>query len=87
MEAFPAELTQTNVIVGKPPAELLKPYYTVEGVTERNQDLGMEYKGILRTPFKPGSMEVGCEELIYYKGAWVSPGDSIGRRMMDRISK
>lgn len=52
LEAFPAELTQTNVIVGKPPAELLKPFYTVEGVKERNQDLDVEYKSILRTPMK-----------------------------------
>lgn len=87
LEAFPAELNQTNVIVGKPPAELLKPFYTVEQVNEHNYYLGKEYKTILREALKPGSMEVGCEELVYYKGAWVNPGDSIGRRMMDRMPK
>ncbi len=44
-------------------------------------------KQIVREPLKAGSLGVNCEELIYYKGAWVSPGDSIGRRMMDRMSK
>lgn len=43
-----------------------------------------EYQSILREPLKLGSLGMSCEELIYYKGVWISPGDSIGRRMMDR---
>lgn len=46
-----------------------------------------QYRTILREPMKPGAMGVSCEELVFYKGAWVSPGDSIGRRVMDRMSK
>ena len=46
-----------------------------------------QYKTILREPMKPGSPGLGCEKLVFYKGAWVAPGDSIGRRMMDRMSK
>jgi hypothetical protein len=46
-----------------------------------------QYKAILREPMKVGESGVNCEELVFYKGAWVSPGNSIGRRMMDRMSK
>jgi hypothetical protein len=44
-----------------------------------------ESTSILRDPVKPGTSAslVNCEELIYYKGAWVAPGNSIGKRMMD----
>jgi hypothetical protein len=41
-----------------------------------------QYKRIVREPLAAG--EIGCEELVCYKGAWVGPGDSIGKRMMDR---
>jgi len=84
---FPAEISKVNVIVGRPPAELLKPFYTVEQVNEKNHNLDEEiFKTIVRTPIKKVGRE-GCPELIYYKGAWVSPGDSIGRRMMDSRKK
>ncbi|KXB29239.1 hypothetical protein AT959_18830 [Dechloromonas denitrificans] len=48
MAEFPAELTKTNVIVGRPATELLKSYYTVEGVDARNYYLEPQYKRILR---------------------------------------
>lgn len=54
LEEFPAELIKTNVIVGRPPAELLKSYYTVEQVNERNYYLEKEHKTILRTPIDYG---------------------------------
>lgn len=51
LEEFPAELNKTNVIVGRPPAELLKSFYTVEGVNAQNYDIHTEeYKTIVRTP-------------------------------------
>lgn len=57
---------------------------SAEIVKELNSSLTQEaYKTIIRTPLKPGSLGVNCEELIYYKGAWIGPGDSIGRRMKD----
>lgn len=44
-----------------------------------------EFRDILREPIKRGveGSLVNCEELVFYKGAWVGPGDSIGKRMMD----
>jgi hypothetical protein len=48
-------------------------------IKERNANYTQpELKSIVREP-----MSVGCEELVFYKGAWVGPGDSIGKRMMD----
>lgn len=87
---LPAELigAQANVVVGRPKTSLLKSFYTVDGVNAENREINTpEYKTILREAVKPGSPGVSCEELVYYKGAWVGPGDSIGRRMMDRMSK
>jgi hypothetical protein len=48
-----------------------------------------ELRSILREPVKRGAegSAVNCDELVYYKGAWVGPGDSIGKRMMDRAKK
>jgi hypothetical protein len=87
---FPAELTKANVIVGRPATKLLQPFYTVAQVNKENHDIDTtEYKTILRDAVKRGAVgsSVNCEELVYYKGAWVGPGDSIGKRMMDRKAK
>ncbi|MDD5385116.1 MAG: hypothetical protein PHG89_09595 [Gallionella sp.] len=87
---FPLQLVQANVIVGGPPAEGIKHFYTVEQVNEENHDIDTpEYRTILRVPVKRGAVgsSVNCEELVYYKGAWVGPGDSIGKRMMDSRTK
>lgn len=48
-----------------------------------------ELRTIQREPVKIGSEGslVNCEELVFYKGAWVGPGDSIGKRMMDLKTK
>jgi hypothetical protein len=54
LEEFPAEISKVNVIVGRPPAELLKPFYTVEQVKKQNHNLHEEiYKTIVRTPLNP----------------------------------
>jgi hypothetical protein len=45
-----------------------------------------EHKSIVRAPI-PGGDPNSCPELVFYKGAWVGPGDSIGKRMLDRKSK
>jgi hypothetical protein len=44
-----------------------------------------EFRSIVRAPFAGAAR--GCRELVFYKGAWMPPGDSIGRRMMDSRSK
>lgn len=63
-------------------------FVSAEKIKELNNEFTQpEYKTILREPLKPGAMGVSCEELVYYKGGWVGPGDSTGRRMMDRMSK
>jgi hypothetical protein len=70
LEMFPTELGRTNVIVGKPPAEFLKPYYTVEGVNERNRDSDIEFKTILRTAYPAAAG--GCPEMVYDgHGGWL----------------
>jgi len=67
LEEFPVEISKVNVIVGKPPAKLLKPFYTVEQVNLENHDIHTEaYKTIVRTPLKG----VGCRELIYDGTYW-----------------
>lgn len=65
-----------------------KPYVTAEVVDRFNKDLGNDPADLRRRVFvrEPitGGETTQCAELVYYKGAWVGPGDSIGRRMMDR---
>ncbi|MBZ0094970.1 MAG: hypothetical protein K8H75_06235 [Sulfuricella sp.] len=87
MAEFPPQIRQANVIVGGPSAEGIKSSYTVEQVNEENRDIDTpEYKTILREAI-PGGGQGLCPELVYYKGAWVGPGDSIGKRMMDSKAK
>jgi hypothetical protein len=86
---LPPELigASANVIVGRPASSLLKSFYTVADVNAKNKPISTpEYKTILREPVKGGG-EGGCPEMVYYKGVWVGPGDSIGKRMMDMKSK
>jgi hypothetical protein len=46
---FPPQISRANVIVGGPPAEGIKSFYTVEQVNEENRDIDTpEYKTILR---------------------------------------
>lgn len=69
---FPPQLVQANVIVGGPPAEGIKSFYSVEQVNAENHDIDTpEYKTILREPVKGW---VGCPELVRVEGGWVSPG-------------
>lgn len=42
-----------------------------------------EYQTILRAPVKREGSE-GCPEMVRIDGGWVSPGNSIGKRMMDQ---
>lgn len=87
---FPLQLVQANIIVGGPRSKQLKPLYSVAQVDEENRDIDTpEYKSILRTAVKRGAVgsSVNCVELVFYKGSWVGPGDSIGKRMMDSKSK
>lgn len=84
LEEFPSELNKSNFIVGSPPTDLLKSFYSVEQVNEQNAEIQTEgYKTIVRKPFP--IEENRCPNLVYYKGAWVAPGDSFGRQFMDHV--
>lgn len=92
LSEFPAKLKTINLIVNNGREEDIEKlasqsgFVTAEGVQQINSSLRQpEYKTILREPY-PGAGG-GCDEMVYYKGAWVGPGDSIGKRMMDRKSK
>ena len=73
LEEFPKELAMTNVIVGRPPGDLLKPFYKVADVQERNYYLPPEYKAILREPVKGAG--ANCGEMVYDgHGGWIGIG-------------
>ena len=71
---FPAELSKTNVIVGRPPSELLKSFYKVADVQERNYYLQADYKTNLREAVKRQGPE-SCGEMARTKdGGWIGIG-------------
>lgn len=73
LEEFPAELNTTNVIVGRPPAKLLKPFYKVTEVEKQNYDIHTkEYKTILREPYPDAAG--GCSEMIRTNEGWEGLG-------------
>ncbi len=83
---FPVVFRESNVAGGRPDPDHRERLLAVDAIKEENRNLEPYLREIVREPLKPGAM-VGCPELVFYKNAWVSPGDSIGRRMMDRMSK
>lgn len=95
--ALPAEFKTLNLIINNGREEDIaraasrSGYISAEGVQQINSSLlrypneHAEYKTILREAYPTAAG--GCAEMIYYKGAWVGPGDSIGKRMMDRKAK
>jgi hypothetical protein len=88
---LPSELKVPNLIISSPDVHAqragMNPV-TAEKIRKLNNSLSQpEYKTILREPLTKERINEMCEERVYYKGAWVGPGDSIGRRMMDQKSK
>jgi hypothetical protein len=90
LEEFPRELVHAN-LMPTPASSLLRSYYTVEAADAQRQsgNISTYAKAILREAVKRGADEspVNCEEVVFYKGTWVGPGDSIGKRLMDGRSK
>ncbi len=87
---LPTELinTHANVIVGQPAANLLKPFYTVEGVNAETPDICTpEYKTILREAVPQAHINEMCMEMVLYKGQWIMPNDPVMRAIIDRKSK
>lgn len=86
LSEFPAELRETNVTIGGPSVkERGSGYLSAARVKELNRDAGKEYHTIIREPIK--TAYTTCEELIYYKGSWIMPGDGVARRFLDATKK
>lgn len=94
MREVPVGIKEANVVIGTQRMERYLTEYSGPVPTYEIKKINTEAKSpdvrhlrtFVREPIKvPQTAE--CEELIYYKGAWISPGNSIGRRMMDRRSK
>lgn len=72
LEEFPLQLVNANVIVGGPPAEGIKAFYSVVQVDERNHGIDTpEYKTILREATNTAGR--GCPVLVRIEGGWASP--------------
>ena len=93
LQELPAVLTAPNLVFSSPDTEAKKSGQAVisaEAIKTLNAGQTLpEHKAILREPIKSGTYQslVSCDEMVFYKGVWVGPGDSIGKRMMDRKSK
>lgn len=87
---FPEQLKEVNVALGRPDKANRSGLLSSATIKQENNNLDIELRRIIREPIKPGSnfgSSVNCEEMVFYKGAWVGPGDSIGKRLQDRKSK
>lgn len=93
LQELPAEIKTLNLIFSSPDIEVEKSgkhFMSAEMIKAITSGYKQpEYQTILREPVKAGAVgsSVNCEELVFYKGAWVGPGDSIGKRMMDSKAK
>jgi len=80
---FPTQLKEANVIVGRPDPEHRKGTVSLAAVRENNKGLESYMRTLVREPIKV-AQTTECEELIFYKGGWISPNDSIARNVLDR---
>lgn len=88
LQELPAEFKIPNLIFSSPDREAAKKGRIVSAEAIRSLYDGYkqpEYKTILREAVKGAGSS--CPEMVFYKGAWVGPGDSIGKRMMDSRAK
>lgn len=91
---FPVMFREMNVVINSSAHEknLIKEdsksgYVSAEKVKEFNSSLTqVEFKSIVRAPVKRDGPE-GCPEMVRVDGGWVSPGNSIGKRMLDQQLK
>lgn len=93
LEELPVEIKKSNLIFSAPDLAVEKAgtrFMSAEMIKSIISGYKQpEYQNIMREPVELGTegSSVNCEQLIYYKGAWVGPGDSIGKRMMDHKAK
>ena len=85
LDEFPTELKEANVVVGgrNNPKDQAGTTLSVAKIKEQNYYLEPHLQQLAREPVKSAQTST-CEEQVYYRGAWVGPGDSIGKRMMDK---
>ena len=97
LQEFPAEFQKTNVLVSSYTSERQQmtneerdaPFVTAKTVKRFNSSLRPHLRLIAR---KPLEMQTGlrdcpeiwsCEELIFYKGSWILPNDSLAKDILD----
>lgn len=91
IQELPAQLTTPNLLVNSADTVAAKAgsnLITASTIkTLNSSSIHLQYKTILRDAVQKGEGIGSCPEMIYYKGAWVGPGDSTGKRMMDSRDK
>ena len=92
LKEFPAEFKTINIAIylgGRDVAEMAgMGLVPAEKIQKANRELLQpEYQTILREPItnsdRFSGSQIMCEEMVFYEGAWVGPGDSIGKRLQD----
>ena len=82
---FPAQLKDTNVIVGRPNPRNRSGTIAVAAVKEDNKGLDFHYRSIVREPLPTGSSGTSCDELELYRGHWIQKDSMAGRYVVDGI--
>lgn len=87
LKELPTEFADINLVVETKAEAKRLPWLfptSVEFIKKLNSSLSQpEFKTILREPLAQKRINDMCEERVFYKGSWIGPGDSIGKRMMD----
>jgi len=83
---LPGEFREANVVIGAPAPKDRNGFLSTAAIKEKNRLLETYLRIVTREPIKV-AQTVNCEELIYYKGGWISPKGTFGRDFMDRVSK
>ena len=84
LEEFPTELTDSNVVVGNPDLQNRTGTVPIARIKGDNRYLEPHLKKIIREPLK-SAQSMDCEEMIYYKGWWISP-DSFLKESIDKTT-
>ncbi len=91
IQELPAQLTMPNLLFNSADTVAAKSdsnLITANKIkTLNSSSIHLQYRTVLREPVQKGEGIGSCPEMVYYKGAWVGSGDSIGKRMMDSREK
>jgi hypothetical protein len=95
LSEFPEEFKQINLVINSSShaMRLIEEtgkagFVSASIITRLNSSLKQpENKSIMRESLSGERVKEMCQEMVYYKGVWVGPGDSIGKRMMDSMPK